>query len=322
MIAVGVDIGGTSIKFGIVETNTGEIVRESRTPTPVGVQNVIAAVAQGVRALTSNDPVLCSVGVGVPGAMDRDRKVVRYPPNLPGWEEVPVQHLLHESLPGYAVEVDNDAKVATLAEAKLGAGRGLSHFLLVTLGTGVGGGIWVEEGAFTGILRGASGGAGEFGHITIDHNGPLCACGSRGCIEAYLGNSYLSRRTEEKLAKDPTIKSRLRNTRGPSDHPITPKSIAEAMNEGDAFARSVYEEAGTLLGVALSNVATLLDLHVFIVGGGVAGAGDVLFEAALSSLKAHVLKNQRDLVEIRRAHFGSNAGIVGAALLAVEHSGS
>jgi glucokinase len=243
--------------------------------------------------------------------MNADRSLVRFPPNLKGWNEEPLRDYLKEALPEFdTVDVDNDAKVATLAEAKLGAGVGVSHFMLVTLGTGVGSGLWTTEGPFTGIFRGASGGAGEFGHVSIDYNGPRCGCGARGCIEAYLGQRYLSARTKARL-DEASVQSILRDHRGE----LTPLVIAEAMREGDHFARGVFEEAGELLGVALSSVAKLLDMHVFIVGGGVAAAGGVLFDSARKSLRDSVMKNQRDVVEIREAHFGSKAGVIGAAML-------
>jgi glucokinase len=244
--------------------------------------------------------------------MNVDRSLVRYPPNLLGWKEEPLKSYLKELLPDFErIEVDNDAKVAALAEAKLGAGRGLSHFLLVTLGTGIGGAVYATEGAFEGIYRGASGGAGEFGHTSIDLTGPPCNCGSHGCIEAYLGQRYFVTRTLKKLADDPTIISPLRDEIGE----LTPKLIADAMNAGDAFAKGIFEEAGMLLGVALANVANLLDMQVFILGGGVAEAGDVLFDAALDTVRSRVLANLRPVVEIRKAHFGNRAGMIGAAML-------
>ena len=265
-------------------------------------------------------PEVDRLGIGVPGAMNSDRSLVRYPPNLLGWKEEPLRQYLIDALPEFnRIEVDNDANVAALAEAKLGAARDTTHFLLITLGTGVGGAIYttpsplegVERGVVDPIYRGASGGAGEFGHTSIDYNGPLCNCGSRGCIEAYLGQHYLSDRTRAKLIADLSIQSPLRKEK----NELTPKLIYEAMIAGDAFAKDVFEEAGTLLGAAMASAANLLDIHVFIVGGGVAEAGPVLFDAALESLRSRVLANMRPVVEIRKAQFGNQAGMIGAAML-------
>ncbi len=310
---LGIDIGGTTVKLGVVDATNGSIVAESAFPTPqTGSRSVAVEIAERVREIRSAYPEIVRMGVGVPGAMNQDRSLVRYPPNLIGWKEEPLKKYLQELLPDFErIEVDNDANVAALAEAKLGAGRGLSHFLLVTLGTGIGGAVYATEGTFQGIYRGASGGAGEFGHTSIDLNGPNCNCGSRGCIEAYLGQHYLSERTKQKLVHDPSISSTLSKELGE----LTPKIIANAMNNGDAFAKSIFEEAGMLLGVALANVANLLDMHTFILGGGVADAGDVLFESAHATLRSRVLANLRPVVEIRRAAFGNRAGMIGAALL-------
>jgi glucokinase len=312
-LLLGIDIGGTTVKLGVVDALKGSIVAESSFPTPqTGSRTVAMEIAGRVREIRSAYPEIMRIGVGVPGSMNRDRSLVRYPPNLIGWKEEPLKQYLIELLPEFErIEVDNDANVAALAEAKLGAGRGLSHFLLVTLGTGIGGAVYATEGTFQGIYRGASGGAGEFGHTSIDLNGPNCNCGSRGCIEAYLGQHYLSERTRAKLVSNPSISSMLSKELGE----LTPKIIANAMNNGDAFAKSVFEEAGMLLGVALANVANLLDMHVFILGGGVAEAGDVLFDAALDTLRVRVLANLRPVVEIRKAHFGNRAGMIGAAML-------
>jgi glucokinase len=313
---LGIDIGGTTIKLGVVDASKGSNVAESAFPTPqTGSRDVAKAIADRVREIKYSYPEIVRMGVGVPGAMNIDRSLVRYPPNLLGWKEEPLQAYLKELLPDFErIEVDNDANVAALAEAHHGAGRGLSHFLLVTLGTGIGGAIYSSEQKFVGIYRGASGGAGEFGHTTIDLNGPQCNCGSHGCIEAYLGQHYLSERTRKKLMDDPSIQSLLRS----EENELTPKLISEAMNVGDAFARSVFEEAGMLLGVALANVANLLDMHTFIIGGGVAEAGEVLFDAALAALRSRVLANLRPVVEIRKAQFGNRAGMIGAAMLVAE----
>ncbi|MDP4234509.1 MAG: ROK family protein [Bacteroidota bacterium] len=311
MRTLGVDIGATTIKLAVV-SDAGATEVESAFQTPQSsAREVACALVAHVHDILSAYPEIRRIGVGVPGAMNRDRSLVRYPPNLIGWKEEPLQAYLQELLPTFdLVEVDNDAKVAALAESRFGAGIGVSHFLLVTLGTGVGGCVWSTEGRWTGIYRGASGGAGEFGHMSIDLNGPPCNCGSRGCIEAYVGLNYLSERTKRKLESNPAMSSKLS-----AQDELTPKIIADAMNNGDAFARSVFEEAGSLIGRALANVANLLDMHVFILGGGVAEAGPVLFDAALASLRANVLTNLRPVVEVRKAALGNRAGVIGAALL-------
>lgn len=307
-LAIGVDIGGTSVKYGVVDLQTGTILKQSSFLTPrEGPQSLVQALRREIQEFLSGLPTITKLGAGVPGAMNEDRSLVRFPPNLEGWKEEPLRDYLKAAFPEFtSIEVDNDAKVATLAEAKLGAGKGLDHFILVTLGTGVGGGIWSH-----GVFRGASGGAGEFGHLSVDYNGPHCGCGGRGCIEAYIGQRYLTQRTLHKLHES-HIYSTLRDI---TPEELDPKAITTAAQEGDAFALSVLEEAGMLLGFAMSSAAKLLDIPVFIVGGGVARAGQLLLDPAQQTLEENLLQNQREHVRVLPAQFGNDAGMIGAALL-------
>ena len=319
MQVIGVDVGGTTVKLGVVESSTGKVLKEKSFPTPGGgAQRMAKEIAGYAGSISTDFPDVTVLGCGVPGAMNADRSLVRYPPNLEGWAEEPLAQYLREAMPWFDhIEVDNDAKVATLAEARIGAGQNTSYFLLATLGTGVGGGIFQFETGMpkASIFRGASGGAGEFGHVSINYEGPHCGCGSRGCIEAYIGQKYLSQRTIEKI-RNSDVETTLRphaTTGG-----LTPKEISDAALAGDAFAVEVFHEAGELLGFAFASVARLLDIHVFIVAGGVAQVGNLLLDPARGSLKANALANQRELVEIRPAALGTRAGIVGAALLAAD----
>jgi glucokinase len=178
------------------------------------------------------------------------------------------------------------------------------------LGTGVGGGLWLDGK----LYRGTSGGAGEFGHLSIDIDGPKCGCGSRGCIEAYLGQSYFSRAVENELDKgaDSILKYAAR--------PLEPKTIAKAAEHGDSFAEQQLATAGMRLGFAFSSVAKLLDLHTFVVGGGVAAAGEFILKPARAMLREHVLESQREHARILPAAFSNDAGVIGAAMLAVAES--
>jgi glucokinase len=221
---------------------------------------------------------------------------------------------MREALPEFDnILMDNDAKVATLAEARFGAGKGESHFLLITLGTGVGGGIWADGK----IFRGATGGAGEFGHVSVDHHGEECGCGARGCIEAYIGRSYFIARARRRYLDerpDTTLSSLLES------NTCEPEDIARLASDGDTFSRELLAEAGTLLGAACASTAKLLDVSLFIVGGGIAQAGDLLFDSARESLLANVFAHQRSAVRIVPAALGPSAGIIGAALIAApEH---
>jgi glucokinase len=314
--AIGVDIGGTSVKLAVIDIEAASVISRSSFPTdasstqPDPAQRLALRISERIKPWIEEYKIDL-VGVGVPGAMNEDRSLVRYPPNLPGWKEEPLRDLLLANLPaGVRVEVDNDANVATVAEAMLGAARGIDNFLLATLGTGVGGGLWLNGH----LYRGTSGGAGEFGHLSIDIDGPRCGCGSRGCIEAYLGQAYFSRAVESEIDRgaDTILKYAAR--------PLEPKTIAEAAEHGDSFAEQQLATAGKRLGFAFSSVAKLLDLHTFVLGGGVAQAGDYILEPARGMLREHVLENQREHAQILAAHFSNDAGVMGAAMLAVSES--
>ncbi len=309
-LAIGIDIGGTSVKLGVVDLLKGKILRETSFKTPdVTAKDMAALLARHIHVLIHQHSEITAIGIGVPGAMNLERTLVQYPPNFPKWEVEPLAEFVKEVVPiAETVVMDNDAKVAALAEQKFGAAKDEQFFLLATLGTGVGGAI-IADGK---IFRGAYGGAGEFGHIMIDYNGPESNSGIRGCLEAYMGQKYLSSQAIEKikLSKKPSVlRSFLPNGN------LEPKDIFEAAGSGDEFAKEVLADAGMILGIGFASVATLLDIRLFLVTGGVAQAGDLLLDSAREALRKNVLEHQRSTVEIRPAKLVTTAGIIGAALL-------
>ncbi len=309
-LAIGVDVGGTSIKLGVVDLIKGKVLRETSFTTPnATARDTAALLARHINVLIHQYPDITAIGIGVPGAMNFERTLAQYPPNFPKWEVEPFAEYVKEAVPiSELVVMDNDAKAAALAEQKFGAGKGEKFFMLATLGTGVGGAI-VADGK---IFRGAFGGAGEFGHIMINYQGPESNSGIKGCLEAYLGQKYLSAQTLDKVkaSKKPSaLRSFL-----PTGN-LEPKDIYEAAQAGDSFAKEVLFEAGTILGIGFGTVAALLDIRLFLVTGGISQAGDMILDPAREALKAHSLIHQRDSVEIRPAKLGTKAGIIGAALL-------
>jgi glucokinase len=312
-LAIGVDVGGTSIKFGLVRGD-GQLLRTESSPTHAdgGPDAVLGRIAQGITDMLKDagDDV-AAIGLGVPGVIN-NRGEIAYPPNFPGWEIVPVAErlrpLIATDLP---LAVENDANVAAYAELFGGVDSTERDFLFITLGTGVGGCI-ISNGA---IWRGAQGGAGEIGHITIDMNGQLCNCGSRGCVEAYLGQRYMTALAEARLQRFP--ESSLHDMiRGGSE--LEPKLIDEAARGGDSFARGFLAEMGTILGAALASAMNACDLHLAVVGGGLSKSGEFLLEPARHSLRARVLKSIVGDVDLRPARFGNEAGMIGAAMLGLK----
>lgn len=200
-MTVGLDVGGTNIKAVAIGAD-GRILAKTSLPTLAerGPEAVVAQLHAAVASLMKVEPgeSLEGIGIGAPGSVDFERGMILHPPNLPGWEEVPLVRLMNERW-GVPVMIDNDANCAALGEARFGAGKDIASFIGITLGTGVGSGIIIDGN----IHHGEKGYGGEFGHVSIDYNGPACACGNFGCIEAYLGNSYLVANARERILHHP-----------------------------------------------------------------------------------------------------------------------
>ncbi len=310
-LGLGVDVGGTTIKAGLVDT-TGKLTEQVNAPTPAleGPEAVLHAIGDLITPLLDNySKEIRAIGLGVPG-MVNNRGDVAYPPNFPGWEVVPVEKqirpMLNTVLP---IVVDNDANVAAYAEATIGSGKDVPDFLFVTLGTGIGGCIIYDRQ----IWRGETGGAGEIGHVTVDMNGRPCNCGSKGCVEAYVGQKYMTSIALERLADMPDSLLHGMLSQGKE---MEPKLINEAAEAGDSFAREFLAEMGEILGAGLASAMNMTDLHTVIIGGGMAQAETYLLTPARHSLRHRLLKRIADDVDMRTASLGNESGMVGAALLA------
>ncbi|MBI2619349.1 MAG: ROK family protein [Ignavibacteriales bacterium] len=307
-VAIGVDLGGTSIKTGLV-SSTGTILYQNKYPAfaEKGRSDVLNQIEASIRdaARHAGNGSIRGIGIGSPGVVD-ENGVVKAPPNFADFDNIPLQDEIRRifNLP---TKVENDANAAAIAESKFGAGKSFPDFLFVIWGTGVGGGIILNRN----IYRGPWGGAGEIGHISIDYKGPQCNCGSIGCVEAHIGQKYLSQRTAERLQNRPD--SMILKLIGGNLEKLEPVYISQAAQKGDELAREILVEAGTLLGVALGAVMNTMDLRVSIIGGGVAAAGDFVMDAIKKSVQQHVLKPLRPDIQVIPAKLGNNAGILGAA---------
>jgi glucokinase len=308
--AVGVDFGGTNIKAGLVsrrgEVAASRLLSSSAYGSPsrfIGaVRDTAASMAREAGLRMSR---LDGIGVGVPGPIDARRGTVRMLVNVPGWRDVPLQGRL-ERASGVRCLVDNDANAVTLGEWRFGAGRGSRQLLGVTLGTGVGGGL-VLDGS---VYRGASGSAGELGHTVIVDGGERCHCGSRGCLEAYVGTAAILR-----LAR-----AALRRSRGclrplAAQGRLTPALVSEAARRGDPAAKRLWEEIGRRLGIGLSSAVNLLNPDRIVIGGGIANAWAFFAPALRRTLHRQALPAAAQRVRVARARLGNHAGIVGAAVL-------
>ncbi|MBD3237743.1 MAG: ROK family protein [Candidatus Eisenbacteria bacterium] len=319
---IGIDIGGTAIKLGIVGAS-GTVLSEAELDSPIGLsqQEAVAEIARAATELrealarrTSGAGMPCAVGMGSAGLVSSEAGVVHTSPNLPRWRDVPLAARVGRALnlPAFLL---NDANAFTLAEARLGAGAGASPVVGVTLGTGVGGAI-VLDGR---LLDGVHGFAGEVGHMSVAYEGPLCPCGNRGCLELYVGRrglvaSYL-RRAKWRLGEA------AYELAGGDRDALDPRLLAAAAQRGDRAAETAFAVAGEILGVGLANLANLVDPQRFVVGGGVSRAGDLLLAPAERALRARVMMGAERAPQIRRAALGMSAGLIGAALYAADRVG-
>ena len=308
--AVGVDLGGTNIKVGLV-SQSGKIVRKTSVETKAeeGPDAVISQMKKGInQILAKNKKEITGIGIGAAGVVTVKKGIVENPPNIPGWGKVKLGEIIKKEF-NINVHVENDANAAAIGEMIFGNGRKLHSFVMVTLGTGVGGGIIINRKLF----RGEFGAAGEVGHTTIEYGGPKCNCGSFGCVEAFIGNSYLINIVKKSLPEHPDsliwkiIKNDLEL--------LSPITIQDAMERGDSFAQSIVNDMGLHLGSALTSVSNLLDISTFIIGGGVAGFGEPLFDAISKTIKMRVLTPLRKRVKVLPAKLKNNAGIKGASAL-------
>jgi glucokinase len=315
-LAVGIDIGATTIKGGVVNTAERKILSQQKVDTLAleGPEKVLGQLFWVVHDLLQEfkHDEYVGIGIGAPGIVEQAGGIVKNPPNFSGWTEVNLGDLVQKKFK-LPVVVENDANAAALGEAKFGAGVGRKDFLFVIWGTGVGGGI-IFDGK---IYRGPHGGAGEIGHTSIDYNGPVCNCGNRGCIESYIGQRYLSERTRQKLRQLPknALSSKIIQLVDGNLELIEPYIISVAAEQGDQFAKEILLEAGNLLGVALASIFNVLDLRIAIIGGGISAAGDFVFDEIKKSAQNRALKSIKPDIEIIPAKLGNAAGIFGAASL-------
>ncbi len=308
--AIGVDLGGTNIKIGIVSQD-GKILNKTSVKTEAsgGPEQVIDNIKKGIRQLLADSKYkIKGIGIGCPGVINVKKGTVENPPNLPGWKKVKLGSIIQKEF-GYTVSVENDANAAAIGEMIFGAGKKLNSFIMVTLGTGVGGGIVFNRK----IFRGEFGAAGEIGHISIDGNGTKCNCGSTGCIEAYIGNQYLREKVKRELINHPASKIWELINNNLSD--VSPRIVQDAAEQGDEYANSVIHKMGIQLGTAFASLSNVLDISTFIMGGGVAGFGAPLFNIIRTTTASRVLTPLRSRVKVIPARLKNDAGIKGASAL-------
>jgi glucokinase len=308
--ALGVDLGGTNIKIGIV-SDKGKLIESTSVKTEAdrGPKKVISNILDGIKTILKKNKLnIQGIGIGCPGVVSTKKGIVENAPNLPGWKNIKLGSLIKKEF-GYDVFVENDANAAAIGELIFGAGKKYSSFVMVTLGTGVGGGIVYKKK----IFRGEFGAAGEIGHISIDIHGPKCNCGSTGCIESYIGNQYLKEIVKKEISGHP--KSKIWDFIENDVQKVSPRLIQKAAELGDEYALSVVERIGNQLGAALASLSNAVDISTFIIGGGVAGFGKPLFDSTKSAVATRVVAPLKSRVKVIPAKLKNEAGIKGASSL-------
>jgi glucokinase len=310
--AIGVDVGGTRIAAGLVERK-GRIVRETKllTPKAAGPFGIVDAIVGMIDEITTgvHAAEIAGVGIGLPAQVDFLRQSVEFSTNLP-LGGVDVRGLVMSRLK-YPVTIDNDGHTAALGESRFGAAKGIKDFVMVTLGTGVGGGIFIGGK----LTRGTRGFGGEVGHVVIDVDGPPCPCGGRGHLESYAARPAIVRDARKAVAT--YHGSSIVRLAGGDEDAITAEIVIEGANAGDEAAVEIMAHVGDMLGEALVGLVNILNPQAIVVGGGIGESCPLVSERAAARVAAEALAGRRDL-KVLVAELGNDAGVAGAAALAFE----
>ncbi|MDP9861727.1 MULTISPECIES: ROK family glucokinase [Streptosporangium] len=309
-LTIGVDIGGTKVAAGVVDED-GRIVEHLLRPTPAtNPEQVAETIAEAVRELSKGREIE-AVGLGAAGFVDETRSIVHFAPNL-AWREEPLQKKVSD-LVGLPVVVENDANAMAWGEAKFGAGRGESHLVCVTIGTGIGGGM-IFDGS---LYRGRWGMGAELGHMQVVPEGRLCGCGNLGCWEQYASGNALVAEARAIAEADPARAAGLLEIAGGTPEQIEGHEVTEAARQGDPAALAAFSTMADWLAQGLDDLAAVLDPGCFVLGGGVSRAADLWIDQVREAYARNLTgRGHRPVADIRLAELGASAGLVGAADLA------
>jgi glucokinase len=306
---VGVDLGGTKVLVGVIGGERQVLYEDREGSAGQTGDELLNTLEREIRQALEAHPDVDAVGLGVPCTIDRERGLAINAVNLP-IHNLPIRDEMRQRL-DKPVFIDNDANVAALAEHRLGAARGTGNAVMLTIGTGIGGGLIIDGE----LYRGSTGAASEPGHIVIDFDGPRCQgnCPNRGCMETFASGTALAREGREAAQREPDSVLGRALAAG---EPIDGKTVTDAANDGDSVAVAVVEEAGRRLGAGLSSLANIFEPEVIVIGGGVAKAiGDLMLEPARAELRSRALPPMNE-VPVLTAELGPEAGMIGAATMA------
>jgi len=314
-VFIGVDIGGTKIAAGLVDTS-GNIHSQLRIPMVANstAQDGLAGVLTAINSLLRRGNAdIAGIGICAPGPLDPQTGVILNPPNLPCWRNYALTEEVRNRV-GLHAKLDNDGNAAALAEARWGAATGYSIVFYATIGTGIGTGI-VFDGR---IYHGRTGAAGEGGHVSIDYRGPRCACGKPGCIEALASGTAIARRAREKILAGDRFSIGLSDDRIDS---ITAEVVGRAANDGDPMAKQILDETVAFLALWLGNIVDLLDPDIIVIGGGASALLSPFFGRLQALVSKYALNPRANEVPVVSARYGADSGIAGGAALCSPSTG-
>jgi glucokinase len=307
-----VDLGGSKI-LSVIAQGDGRRLGEDRrlTDAEAGpdavLERIVGSLQEALAKAGLGQGDLAAVGICSPGPCDTDAGVISSAPNLPGWRDVPICRYLEERL-GVPARLENDANAAALGEHVYGAGRGCRHLIYMTVSTGIGGGL-ILDGR---LYRGATGVAGELGHMTIEPDGPLCGCGNRGCLEALASGTGIAARGEELVAQGGSaLLARLAQEQGD----LTAETVSRAAGQGDIACQGIIRRAGYYLGIGFASYVNIFNPEVIIIGGGLAKVGELLLGPARVEMAARAMREALKAVQLRPAELGDYAGVMGMVAL-------
>ena len=305
---IGIDLGGTNLKVAVLDLKYKIIDKETLSTQKFGKkEDLISAICYSVNKIIEKNKLkkrdILGVGLGLPGPIDQESGIVHFFPNITGWKEVNLKSILEKRL-RLSVFLDNDAKLMTLAEYKLGNASGFKNSLCLTLGTGVGGGIIIAGT----LYRGEDNAAGEIGHLPINEKGPRCNCGGSACLETYIGNNRILNEARKTFKRDISLE----------ELSALAKKTCLTAGRQNKRALNIWLKVAGRLGIALVAVVNLLNLDAVVIGGGVAGAGKILFDKVRETIKERAMSVQARRVKVVRAKLGNQAGLIGAAILVTE----
>jgi glucokinase len=308
-LVVGVDLGGTKIELGLIDSHN-KIIARKKIPTqadegPEVAVERMALVVEEFKGCDSGSEGIAALGICCPGPLDHEAGVLINPTNLPKFYNVPLRQMLSDRL-ALPVSMEHDAKAAGLGEYYFGAGRDEKSMVFTVIGTGVGSAI-ILDGQ---LIRGVKNFAGEVGHVTVDRYGELCPCGSRGCLDTYTSGPWLARRYRRLLERESLAK------RIEPDLPITGETVAYLAAEGEPLASQIMTEAGEALGIAVATMAMILDIELYVFGGSVPKCGDILLEPARKTVPKYSFRTVGPRVRMEVTQLGDDGPLLGCGWLA------